>query len=203
MDKTYRRLADSGLVAVIRCRAEVEQLLEIGDALLAVPVLAVTIATGSCYAEAAITELAARLGEHLLIGCGMVSSPAQVARLARAGARFALTNTPAPRLLAAAHLLGIAAVPWVRCREDAGVAEALGCPLVLACAPRGAATPAPWLSAGRWLAFGAMTPARAKTMATAGAAGILVRGVLPGQTRWRMRALIEQVREVRRAWVSG
>lgn len=192
------RIVAQGIFAVIRCRAPLAVLLEVGDALAATPLTVVAITPGSREPWTAITELRLRFGDNMLVGAGPLADPAQVKAALAAGAQFVFCSgyRSEERLACAADALY---VPRVADRTELERARADGCAAVLACpAARpamrtlvAAATGDPGL---RWLALGGVTLENAAEIVQCGADAVGLRGVLPDGVRLDMVAMIRQLR---------
>ncbi len=124
---TSRRIQQMGLIAVIPDDLPVDQLLEIGDALLAAPLLVMEITWHSAEAAPAITALRERFGAHMLIGAGNISTP-RVAHLAiKAGAQFIVGAGFDPNLLRQSRAADILYMPVVETSNEAQTAWRAGC----------------------------------------------------------------------------
>ena len=71
-EKTAQFVCDQGLVAIVRGNFPVQKLLEIGDALLASPVLVMEVTLNTTGALEGITIFRERFGDQMLIGAGTV-----------------------------------------------------------------------------------------------------------------------------------
>jgi 2-dehydro-3-deoxyphosphogluconate aldolase/(4S)-4-hydroxy-2-oxoglutarate aldolase len=86
---------------------------------------AVEITLRTSVALSAIAAVA-RLGDDLLVGAGTVLNPSQLADVARAGARFAVSPGFSPVLAEAAQQQGIPFLPGVMTPSEIMVARAAG-----------------------------------------------------------------------------
>ena len=77
-----------GLIAIVRGDYSAQEIIEIGDALLAAPVLIAEVTLNSAGALNAIADLRERYGEHMLVGAGTVRTAAQFDEAVAAGAQF-------------------------------------------------------------------------------------------------------------------
>lgn len=192
------RIIAQGVFAVIRCRASLAILLEVGDALAATPLPVVAITPGSREPWTAISELRLRFGDNMLVGAGPLADRAQVAAALAAGAQFILSSgyRGEERLACAAAALY---VPRITDRTELARARADGCAAVLACpAARPAMRMLVAATAGdpglRWLALGGVTLENAGEIARGGADAVGLSGVLPDAIRLDMAAMIRQLR---------
>jgi 2-keto-3-deoxy-6-phosphogluconate aldolase len=195
-------LGRSGMLAVVRCRADPATLIEIGDALLAAPLPVVAIAPGSRHPWDALADLSVRLSPHLLLGAGLLATPAQVHAALTAGAQFVLTPRHDPTIAAACAAVGAAYLPGVQtpaqlyAAQAGGAAGALHFPACRkgteGCAALRAADPTAIL-----IALGGIAPEEIGAYQRAGATAVAVRGVLAPKSRWVMADLIRQVRKIR------
>jgi 2-dehydro-3-deoxyphosphogluconate aldolase/(4S)-4-hydroxy-2-oxoglutarate aldolase len=195
-------LGRSSMLAIIRCRADISTLIEIGDALLAAPLPVVAIAPGSRQPWDGLAELRARLGPHLLLGAGLPAIPAQVDAALAAGAQFVLTPRHNPIVAAACATVGAAYLPGVQTPAQLHAAQVGGATGALyfpacrrgadGCAALRAADPNAIL-----IALGGIAPDEFSAYLRAGATAIAIRGVLATKSRWVMADLIRQVRKIR------
>jgi 2-dehydro-3-deoxyphosphogluconate aldolase/(4S)-4-hydroxy-2-oxoglutarate aldolase len=93
-----QRLLDPGIIAIIRADSS-DQLLHAAEALLAGGVTAVEITMTTPNAIQTIGDIAAKLGEQILMGVGSVIDP-ETARVAiLAGAEFVITPVTRPEII--------------------------------------------------------------------------------------------------------
>jgi len=88
------RIKEIGIIAIIRGSFSIEEMLGIGDALLAAPVLIMEVTLNTPSALDAIRELRDRYGENMVVGAGTVRTVEQLDAALDAGAQF----TVAPNL---------------------------------------------------------------------------------------------------------
>ena len=79
---------ENGLVAIVRGNFPAQKLLQIGDALLAAPVLVMEVTLNTTGALEGITLLRERFGENMLVGAGTVRTVQQFRDAVAAGAQF-------------------------------------------------------------------------------------------------------------------
>ena len=100
-----QRLLDPGIIAIIRA-ASSDQLLRAAEALLAGGVTAMEITMTTPNAIQVIGDIAARLGDEVLIGVGSVIDP-ETARVAiLAGAEFVITPVTRPEVIRMSNRYG-------------------------------------------------------------------------------------------------
>ena len=88
VDRTIRAILNEGLIAVVPGDFPAGKLLEIGDALLAAPLLVMEITVNSSGALDAVELLRARFGDDMLIGAGRVDNADQFDQAVDAGAQY-------------------------------------------------------------------------------------------------------------------
>lgn len=106
-------LQATGLMAQLRSDLPVQELLEIGDALLAAPLLVVAISLEMPEALAAIAEFDRRYGQNLVVGAAQVTSLAAARSAMWAGARFLITPAVDEMLLHFAQRYGLFCLPYL------------------------------------------------------------------------------------------
>ncbi len=207
-DEMTRRIKDEGIVAIVRGDFPAQKVVEIGDALLAAPVLVMEVTLNTRGALELIGMLRARFGENMVIGAGTVRTAQQFDAAAAAGAQFTVAPGSNSEVIAQAGTADILHIPGVFSATEADRARADGARL-LKLFPADIGGPA-YLKALRaplddieFVPTGGIGPENAAAWANAGAAAIgagssLVTG--PNQT---MADLIERARALRRAWQSG
>lgn len=75
------------ITAIISSQYPIQDLIEIGDALLAAPILAVEVMLDSANADTVISELRNRAGKHMHVAARDVQTPEQAIRAIEAGAQ--------------------------------------------------------------------------------------------------------------------
>ena len=106
-----KALQATGLMAQLRSDLPVQELLEIGDALLAAPLLVVAISLEMPDALAAIAEFDRRYGQNLVVGAAQVTSLAAARSAMWAGARFIITPGVDDALVHFAQRYGLFCLP--------------------------------------------------------------------------------------------
>jgi 2-keto-3-deoxy-6-phosphogluconate aldolase len=117
------------LIARLPDNLPVQELIEIGDALLAAPLFVVEVAAAQADGLAAISEFRRRYGDHLLVGAVVATLP-QVEAAVTAGAHFfalPLLDAKVLRFAREAHLF---CLPQVKTPVEARLAHLEGCPAV-------------------------------------------------------------------------
>lgn len=124
------RIKEIGIVAIIRGSFKREEIVVIGDALLAAPVLTMEVTLNTPGALDVIRELRARYGENMVVGAGTVRTVEQFDAAFEAGAQF----TVAPNLdiptVARAQESDILHLPGVFTATEVQTAFAAGCKTV-------------------------------------------------------------------------
>lgn len=126
----HQRIREDGLIAVVSAPVPGLDILAIGDALLASPILVMEISLALPDAPAVIGQLRQRFGRHMLIGAGDVGRAADLASAGAAGAQFVMLSGLDGALVAEAHAAGILAIPPVQTSDDVRAAAAVGCRMV-------------------------------------------------------------------------
>lgn len=98
IEEAIQRIKQIGIIAIVRGNFPLDEIIEIGDALLAAPVQVMEITMNSTNALSAISDLRKRYGENMLIGAGTVRTAAQLDEAVEAGAQFTVAPTLIERL---------------------------------------------------------------------------------------------------------
>jgi 2-dehydro-3-deoxyphosphogluconate aldolase/(4S)-4-hydroxy-2-oxoglutarate aldolase len=104
------RLVEAGVVAVMREMAPARAA-DVAEALVAGGVTALEVTADAPDLPAALAAVEDRVGEDALVGTGTVLSPATVREAVDAGARFVVSPTFDPEVVAATTDAGAVAVP--------------------------------------------------------------------------------------------
>lgn len=99
-----RRLVDPGIIAIIRADSSA-QLVEAAEALLAGGVTAMEVTMTTPNALAVIADIAARLGDRIVLGVGSVIDAQTLRDAVAAGAEFIVTPITKPEVIAVANAL--------------------------------------------------------------------------------------------------
>jgi 2-keto-3-deoxy-6-phosphogluconate aldolase len=202
------RFIHLGLVAHLGHRWSITDLLEIGDALLAVPWGVLMLDPARADVAEALAQLQSRLGHSLLIGVGPTQTVAESATMLAAGAHFILTRDFDPALLHQCQRRGILCLPELLDATTAQAIYAAGCALAWLDTdqfPSGQV-----LTLTRQLAstfdlalLGPITSTTLADYARAGAAVVVVDGTALIGATWSMPAFITKARQVRKVWESA
>ena len=207
-DQMAHRVQDDGIVAIVRGDFPAQKILEIGDALLAAPVLVMEVTLNTPGALELIQMLRARFGENMYIGAGTVRTANQFDAAIAAGAQFTVAPGLNPAVVTQARKADILHVPGVYTATEAETACAAGSRL-LKLFPANIGGPA-YLKALRaplddiqFVPTGGIGPDNAAAWATAGAAALGVGSSLVTGPHQPMADLIQRARALRQAWESG
>lgn len=197
-----------GVVAALRCRAPLDTMLEVGDALHAAPTPAVLISPGSRDPWSIVAELRQRYGRSMAVGAGLLRYAGSVPAAIDAGAQFILSAGFDEQIDNLCRMQGVLYVPGVR--NAAQVQRALERKRRMMSffpAARLGSTALAELAQtfpdARLFAVGGLDDRNLAHFARAGAQGAVVRGVLGAAARWRMRSMIMQIRHLRTAWEAA
>ena len=121
---------ENGLVAIVRGNFPTAKLIEIGDALLASPVLVMEVTLNTTGALEAIALLRKRYGDKMLVGAGTVRTVAQFKESIDAGALFTVSPNLDLATVKAALDADILHLPGVFTPTEAQQAYVAGCKMV-------------------------------------------------------------------------
>ncbi|MGL4651213.1 MAG: hypothetical protein ACRC1H_17535, partial [Caldilineaceae bacterium] len=112
-DDVCGALFAQGLVACLPLERPIDELLEVGDALMASPVFVVALGAGSGATSAALAEFRARYGGNMLVGGWRVRTPAECRLVLAGGAQFVIGEplTAIADLCAASGVFYLPTVP--------------------------------------------------------------------------------------------
>ncbi len=204
-EKTAQFVCDQGLVAIVRGNFPAQKLLEIGDALLASPVLVMEVTLNTTGALEGITILRERFGDQMLIGAGTVRTVDQFDAALAAGAQF--TVAPNLDLATVARALDndILHIPGIFTPTEAQTAYAAGCKVVKLF-PSDIVGPS-YLKALRaplddikFIPTGGVTPDNVGDYIRAGAAAVGLGSALVTGPNQPADDLITRARAIRKAW---
>ncbi len=201
-------LKKEGLIPIVRGDFPAQRVLEIGDALLASPILAMEVTMNTPGALEVIALLRARFGEHMCIGAGTVRTVAQFDAAVEAGAQFTLAPGYVPAVVKRARMRGVLHIPGVFTPSEVEAAWTAGCPL-LKLFPAEFGGPA-YVRALRaplddvaLVPTGGVSAENAGAYAQAGAAALGVGSSLIRGPHQPMADLITRARALRAAWFGG
>jgi len=116
MSQTVHQIEDriraARVVAVLRLRDHTRAV-EVAETLAEGGVTALEFTLDDPGGIGAIERVAARIGDHVLVGAGTVTEVAQVAAAREAGARFCVSPHLDPAVIAAANGAGLAPLPGI------------------------------------------------------------------------------------------
>jgi 2-dehydro-3-deoxyphosphogluconate aldolase/(4S)-4-hydroxy-2-oxoglutarate aldolase len=206
-DQVRHQIEQSGIIAAVRCRAPLDLMLEVGDALHATPVTAVMISAGSRQPWEIVAELRHRYGASMVVGAGPLATTMQAIAAVDAGAQFIATGgyaTEIDDLCRRHHLLympGVSSVEEASSVLAAGVrvmslfpARSLDVALFVQIAQAGATA--------RMVAMGGVNVRNLGEYAQAGVSAVVVRGVIGATAQWRMHDAIVEMRRLRSVWAA-
>lgn len=128
--KSTEFVVDNGLVAIVRGNFPTAKLIEIGDALLASPVLVMEVTLNTTGALDAISLLRNRYGDKMLVGAGTVRTVEQFQASIDAGAQFTVSPNLDLATVKAAVDADILHLPGVFTPTEAQQAYVAGCKMV-------------------------------------------------------------------------
>lgn len=112
VQETEDRIRAARVVAVLRLRDHTRAV-EVAETLAEGGVTALEFTLDDPGGIGAIERVAARIGDHVLVGAGTVTEVGQVAAAREAGARFCVSPHMDPAVIAAANGAGLAPLPGV------------------------------------------------------------------------------------------
>ncbi len=127
LDDTRATLRQAGLIAILRGDFAVDDMLRLGEALLAGGVTVLEVTLNSAAALEALPALRKRLGHAMLIGAGTVRYGTQVQPALEAGAQFLVSPNFDPDTVARARAAGLLHLPGIFTATEAQTAFAAGC----------------------------------------------------------------------------
>jgi len=206
-ERYLHQIEQGGVIAAIRCRAALDLMLEVGDALHATPITAVMISPGSRQPWDIVAELRHRYGASMLVGAGPLATTTQALAAVGAGAQFIATGgyaTAIDDLCRRHHLLYI---PGVRTVEEARSVLATGVRVMSLFPARGLDVAllvqiAQVSATARMVAMGGVNMRNLGEYAQAGVSAVVVRGVIGATAQWRMHDAIVEMRWLRSVWAA-
>lgn len=123
-------LKRGGVIPIVRGDFAAERVLEIGDALLAAPILCMEVTMNTPGATELIALLRTRYGANMRIGAGTVRTVAQFDAAVAAGAQFTLSPSLVMGVVERAQERGILHIPGVYTASEAETAWQAGCPIL-------------------------------------------------------------------------
>lgn len=206
--ETVDWLKREGIIPIVRGDFGGAKVLEIGDALLAAPILCMEVTMNTPGAPEMIGLLRARYGEHMRIGAGTVRTVAQFDAAVDAGAQFTLAPGLVMAVVERARERGVLHIPGVFTASEAETAWQAGCP-ILKLFPAQQGGPS-YLRALRAplddIAFaptGGVSAENAADWRAAGAVALGVGSTLIAGPEQPMSDLITRARALKKAWAGG
>ena len=188
------------LIARLPDNLPVQELIEIGDALLAAPLFVVEVMALQADGLAAISEFRRRYGEHLLVGAVVATLP-QVHAAMTAGAHFFTLPALDAKVLRFAREERLFCLPQVKTPVEARLAHLEGCPVVAVAAADLLAVPTEqWPATLPLIATGVDDDATATACRRAGAVALRLQEALFPERAWSHAAVITAARRWRRSW---
>jgi 2-dehydro-3-deoxyphosphogluconate aldolase/(4S)-4-hydroxy-2-oxoglutarate aldolase len=203
--KSTEFVLDTGLVAIVRGNFPTQKLIEIGDALLASPVLVMEITLNTTGALEGITLLRKRFGDKMLVGAGTVRTVAQFNDAVAAGAQFTVSPNLDIATVEASLAADILHLPGVFTPTEAQQAYVAGCKLVKlfpsdVVGPRYLKAIRAPLDDIQFIPTGGITPDNVGEYIRAGAAAVGLGGALVTGPDQPTDDLIKRARAIRAAW---
>lgn len=203
--KSTQFILDDGLVAIVRGNFPAQKLIEIGDALLASPVLVMEVTLNTTGALDGITLLRERFGDKILVGAGTVRTVQQFNDAVAAGAQFTVSPNLDMATVEASLEADILHLPGVFTPTEAQQAYVAGCKTVKLF-PSDVVGPK-YLKAIRaplddiqFIPTGGITPDNVGEYIRAGAAAVGLGSALITGPDQPMDDLIKRARAIRNAW---
>lgn len=130
IEETKAFVKESRIIAIVRGNYPLEEILEIGDALLAAPILMMEVTLNSANALEAIGALRKRYGANMLVGAGTVRTVEQVDAAIDAGAQFIVSPNFDKPSVQRSQERKILHIPGIFTATEAQNAFAAGCTMV-------------------------------------------------------------------------
>lgn len=189
-----------GLIALLRHDFSVQEMIEIGDALLAAPIFVVEVMAEGPDGVATIAEFRRRYGDHLLVGAA-VSTISQLRAAVDAGAHFFALPLLDARLLRLAREEQLFCMPQVSTPVEARLAHLEGCPTVAITAPALLAVAADqWPATVALIATDVVDEATIVACRRYGVAAVRLQEALFPTTTWSHTEIITTARRWRHRW---
>lgn len=126
IETTRQQIKQNGIIAILRGDYTIDDLLRIGDALLAGTVIAMEVTLNSPSAWTALPALRKHFDETMLIGAGTVRDASQVRHAVDAGAQFIVSPNFDAETVAVAHSQGVLHLPGILTPTEAQTAFTAG-----------------------------------------------------------------------------
>jgi 2-dehydro-3-deoxyphosphogluconate aldolase/(4S)-4-hydroxy-2-oxoglutarate aldolase len=196
---------DTGLVAIVRGNFPTQKVLQIGDALLAAPVLVMEVTLNTTGALESISLLRDRFGDKMLIGAGTVRTAQQFRDAVAAGAQFTVSPNLDLPTVEAALAADILHLPGVFTPTEAQQAFVAGCKIVKlfpseVVGPKYLKAIRAPLDDIKFIPTGGITPENVGDYIRAGASAVGLGSALITGPDQSMDDLISRARAIRNAW---
>jgi 2-dehydro-3-deoxyphosphogluconate aldolase/(4S)-4-hydroxy-2-oxoglutarate aldolase len=196
---------DTGLVAIVRGNFPVQKVLQIGDALLAAPVLVMEVTLNTIGALESISLLRDRFGDRMLVGAGTVRTAQQFRDAVAAGAQFTVSPNLDLPTVEAALAADILHLPGVFTPTEAQQAFVAGCKIVKlfpseVVGPKYLKAIRAPLDDIKFIPTGGITPENVGDYIRAGASAVGLGSALITGPDQSMDDLISRARAIRNAW---
>jgi 2-dehydro-3-deoxyphosphogluconate aldolase / (4S)-4-hydroxy-2-oxoglutarate aldolase len=127
IESTSQKIKQAGIIAILRGDFSIEDMLRIGDALLAGGVSALEVTLNSPAALSALPRLRDHFAEQVLIGAGTARDANQARAAFEAGAQFLVSPNFDLETVSFARTVGLLHLPGVFTATEAQTAFAAGC----------------------------------------------------------------------------
>lgn len=204
IDAIVERIRFAGLMTMLPAEQPVDQLLEVGDALLASPILAVAIPMDHPEATALLEAYRKRYGDHLLIGAGAIPSLEAGCSALADGADFLLTARYETALHNAATRCGALYIPPATAPVAVTALATMGVQMVSIQSPvLGQGLPVSKNTTPALLAVAENSTEAVADCARVGAAAVLLAQLFVPANEWQIPPLIRRMRLLRQVWFDA
>jgi 2-dehydro-3-deoxyphosphogluconate aldolase/(4S)-4-hydroxy-2-oxoglutarate aldolase len=208
IESTSQRIKQNGILAIIRGDFSVDDILRIGDALLAGTVTVMEVTMNSPSALTALPQLRDHFRAEMLVGAGTVRDVGQARLAYEAGAEFIVSPNLDLESVAFTRTKGLLHLPGVFTATEAQTAFAAGCRM-LKLFPMEAASPA-YLKALRaplndidFVPTGGVSLENIADYASAGAVAVGLGSKLVLNRKQSSEDLTSRAHALRAAWEQG
>lgn len=208
IQKSTQFVLDEGLIAIVRGNFPAAKVIEIGDALLASPVLIMEVTLNTTGALDAISLLRERFGDKMLVGAGTVRTATQFDEAIAAGAQFTVSPNLDIATVERALASDILHLPGVFTPTEAQQAFVAGCKLVKlfpseVVGPRYLKAIRAPLDDIKFIPTGGITPDNVGEYIRAGASAVGLGSALVTGPDQPIDDLITRARAIRAAWKAA
>jgi 2-dehydro-3-deoxyphosphogluconate aldolase/(4S)-4-hydroxy-2-oxoglutarate aldolase len=127
IETSTQKIKQAGIISILRGDYTADDMLRIGEALLAGSVTAMEVTLNSPNALEALPALLDHFGERLLVGAGTVREATQARHAIEAGAQFLVSPNFDAETVAVAHSYGVLHFPGIYTATEVQTAYAAGC----------------------------------------------------------------------------